>query len=38
MEDLVLLVSTYAQNPSLHNLEMKIKFSVEQGQDGGGQN
>ena len=30
------VVATYAQNPSLHNLEMKIKFSVEQGQDGGG--
>ena len=30
------VVATYAQNASLHNLEMKIKFSVEQGQDGGG--
>ena len=30
------VVATYAQNPSLHKLDMKIKFSVEQGQDGGG--
>ena len=30
------LVVTYAQNASLHNLEMKIKFSVQQDQDEGG--
>ena len=30
------VVTIYAHNASLHNLEMKVKFAVEQGHDGGG--
>ena len=29
------VLSAYAQNASLHNLEMKVKFTGEQGHDGG---
>ena len=30
------VLSTYPQNTSLHNLEMKVTFTGEQGHDGGG--